>query len=211
MMRAWNDADVLYREFPYSDKNNVYLIVATLRPNYKGLLVVKDKKTNLMGYMNELGKVVIPCKYYCAMPFMENGLALVFADKDKKKGFINVKGEEVIPPVYDYATWEFLDNITPLIKDNRLLFINKDNEITSQWGGGYYTKLQTAKLDKYILILNSKTGKFDMFDTMGERKEKEIDSIDNNINNLLRVFKKEKKEGEKEVLKEIYSCYKNWN
>ena len=202
MMRAWNDADVLYSEFPIIDKKSVNMLVERLRPNYKGLLVVKDKKTNLAGYMNESGQVVIPCKYYIALPFMENGLAVVYGE-NHKKGMVNVKGEEVIPIEYDYLNTFFLNDITFAIKDNELLIITKNNEIIGHFSG-YSSELRTIELDKYVLISNPKNNNlFDMFDDMGNIIETDIIKCEFNMNELYTVYKSDGKE--------IYSCYKNWN
>ena len=201
MMRAWNDADVQYSEFPYIIPEDTRRILARLRPNYKGLLVVKDKKTNLMGYMNESGQVVIPCKYSAAHPFMENGLAVVY-DENHKKGMVNVKGEEVIPIEYDRLGMFFLNDITFAIKDNELLIITKNNEIIGHSSG--YSELEAIALDKYVLIRNPKNNNlFDMLDDMGYIIETDIVKCMDDINMLYTVYKSGGKE--------IYSCYKNWD
>ena len=201
MVCAWNDADVQYSEFPYIIPEDTKRIMARLRPNYKGLLVVKDKKTNLMGYMNESGQVVIPCKYSAAHPFMENGLAVVY-DENHKKGMVNVKGEEVIPIEYDRLGMFFLNDITFAIKDNELLIITKNNEIIGHSSG--YSELEAIALDKYVLIRNPKNNNlFDMLDDMGYIIETDIVKCMDDINMLYTVYKSGGKE--------IYSCYKNWD
>ena len=154
-----------------------------------------------MGYMNESGQVVIPCKYSAAHPFMENGLAVVYGENNKE-GMVNVKGEEVIPIEYDRLNTFFLNDITFAIKDNELLIINKDNEILRRYSG--YSVLETIKLDKYVLIRNPKNNNlFDMFDDMGNIIETDIVKCMDDINMLYTVYKSDGKE--------IYSCYKNWD
>lgn len=65
----------------------------------EGLTIVRDKETELRGYVNTKGKLVIPCQFSAAGAFSE-GLAWI-QNEDLKFGFINNKGKIVIAPQYD--------------------------------------------------------------------------------------------------------------
>lgn len=65
-----------------------------------GLAVTHDYHTNLFGYTDESGRVVIAQIYDYAAPF-HNGFARVM--RRGLWGFIDRRGCEVIPPIYQYA------------------------------------------------------------------------------------------------------------
>ena len=74
------------------------------------------------GFLNRIGKVVIPCKYDDAHSFFEN---LAGVKLNGKWGFIDKEGAEIIPCIYDYVCdyreglalvklngkWGFIDHI----------------------------------------------------------------------------------------------------
>lgn len=58
----------------------------------------------------------------------DNDSLTVFC-KDDKRGYLNVNtGEMVIAPEYDHA-WLFSEGLAAVVKDNKVGFINKDNEL----------------------------------------------------------------------------------
>ena len=58
----------------------------------------------------------------------DNDSLTVFC-KDDKRGYLNVNtGEVVIKPEYDHA-WLFSEGLAAVVKDNKVGFINKDNEL----------------------------------------------------------------------------------
>ena len=58
----------------------------------------------------------------------DNDSLTVFC-KDDKRGYLNVNtGEMVIAPEYDHA-WVFSEGLAAVVKDNKVGFINKDNEL----------------------------------------------------------------------------------
>lgn len=65
----------------------------------EGLVTVKDVATDLRGYLNTKGKLVIPCQFHAAGSFQED-LAWI-QDEDYKFGFINTKGKLVIQAQYE--------------------------------------------------------------------------------------------------------------
>jgi len=64
-----------------------------------GLLLVENLTTHKLGYMNEQGKIIIPCSYCDAMPF-SSGLAWVQQDKEYGKWFI-IDSKGIVKNVVD--------------------------------------------------------------------------------------------------------------
>ncbi len=94
----------------YIDKEGNRIVIENAYGMYKnGLVKVDDPETNLEGYADITGNIVIPCKYIWARDFLPCGVALVFtADyyetvmdayhpNMRYCGYINTKGEEIIP------------------------------------------------------------------------------------------------------------------
>lgn len=63
--------------------------------------LIPYRKGDKWGYCNKNRKIIIPCTYANASPFVE-GLARV-SNKDEKYGFIDSKGKVVIPLKYEWA------------------------------------------------------------------------------------------------------------
>lgn len=115
-----------------------------IRPYSEGMAAVANKYSDLVSYYNwgfidEKGKLVIPCKYYRARPFHE-GLAAVYKPLFKKNPngangwvYIDKKGNEVISKTYDAAS-DFIDGkaivIDEISKNDILVYaINKKGDI----------------------------------------------------------------------------------
>ena len=78
-----------------------------------GLAVAYDQSTGLVGYVDKDGVYQIEPIYEDAAPFSKDGIAMVekkientddMYGYDYKVGYINSKGEEIIPCIYDKAT-----------------------------------------------------------------------------------------------------------
>lgn len=75
-----------------------------------GLAPALYQETNRMGYVDKTGEFKIEPKYENAAPFSEDGIALVQISTVKdgetfeKCGYINSKGKEITPCIYDKAT-----------------------------------------------------------------------------------------------------------
>ena len=80
-----------------------------------GLAPAYDQATGKVGYVDNNGVFQIEPQYYNAAPFSVDGIALVQIEvtendrTDYKYGYINTKGEEIIPCIYDSAT-SFFNN-----------------------------------------------------------------------------------------------------
>lgn len=93
------------------------------------------KKDRKYGYMDESGKVVIPCVYDVACPFDKLGHALV--GKKGKFGYINRRGEVIIPIIYDSAIESFQNGKTMVVKDGELQILSETGEVLTRVGDGF--------------------------------------------------------------------------
>ena len=89
-----------------------------------GMVLVKDTASNLYGFRNTNGKLVIPCCYEMAGDF-HDGLARVVVDG--KNGFINHEGQTVVPPIYNRATI-FSDGLAGVQQDGKWGYINAQGD-----------------------------------------------------------------------------------
>lgn len=76
--------------------------------------VINDEKK--VGFVDETGKLVIPCNYVHALDFRD-GLASVQEDGTFKIGYINHQGETVIPFLYRKGG-DFEDGLAMVSSDN---------------------------------------------------------------------------------------------
>lgn len=88
--------------------------------------VVNDDKK--VGFVNETGELVIPCKYACSLDFRE-GLCRVQDAETLMNGYINKIGETVIPFIYRKAG-DFKNGLA-IVRDNSGYYgaINQKNEV----------------------------------------------------------------------------------
>lgn len=95
----------------------------------------KSAKDSRMGYMDESGKVVIPCKYETAFPFNSNGLALVRLNG--KYGYVNRSGDMVIPAKYAKGAMQFKNGRTYVLENDALLLIDEKGNVVKNMGNGF--------------------------------------------------------------------------
>ncbi len=107
--------------------------------------VVKGDK---MGYVDEAGKLLIPLKYTTAHEFAENGLAYVEIGEGQG-GFINKKGEFVIPPIYKNGSY-FKYGLASVQKDEEYIFIDEKGrkafDLSFKYAG-YFANNGLAKIE----------------------------------------------------------------
>lgn len=89
----------------------------------------QDKETMLFGYKNEKGEIITPATYNQVMSYRESDLARVF--KDRKFGYVNSSGKEVIKLQYSDAGI-FSDGLAAVKVENRWGYINPNNEFVVQ-------------------------------------------------------------------------------
>jgi hypothetical protein len=83
-------------------------------------------KNNLYGYINTAGEVVIPFNFSNARNFSE-GMAPASNAKGFW-GFIDLKGNWVIKPVYDFAD-SFENSEARVMKGQKIVYIDKENKV----------------------------------------------------------------------------------
>jgi len=92
------------------------------------IFVTKDNKE---GGLDKKGNIIIPFLYTGISDFKE-GLARVAIKKNGSKfvfGYINNKGKEIIPPVYDEAAYTFSEGLA-YVKQNGLFgYIDRENRV----------------------------------------------------------------------------------
>lgn len=105
----------------------------------EGIAVVKSYDTNtrksLSGLIDKTGKEIYPLSDIRFSRFSEG---LIAFEKNKKVGFMNAKGEIIIPAKFDSFYWknydrstgtsEFKNGICAVIKDGQLVYINTKGE-----------------------------------------------------------------------------------
>ena len=127
------------KKLPYNTHGkNVYISqLMSAKLVTEGMMPIKKRVGNywLYGYMNEKGKLVIPCKYAWLGGFNKNGLSL--ASKDMKYGFIDKQGKEVIPLKYDMAIPYFKNGRTFVLLNEALLLIDEGGNVIKEVGKGF--------------------------------------------------------------------------
>lgn len=88
-----------------------------------------------IGYINRIGKEIVPCKYDMSMPISEG---LVSVGLNGKWGFIDKTGKEVIPFIYDFAT-TFSEGLAVVGLNGKRGFIDKTGKevISSKYDEAY--------------------------------------------------------------------------
>ncbi len=67
------------------------------------------KKKDLVGFMDDKGKMVIPCKYDCSFGFNRSGYAPVSTPGSSLWGYISVDGKEIVPPKWVSVSYDVKD------------------------------------------------------------------------------------------------------
>jgi hypothetical protein len=82
---------------------------------------------------------------------------MAWVRQDKKFGFINIKGELVIPMVYDWVG-NFNEGLVAVATDRKYGFINKENQLVIPQK---YDKAYTYSKGRGIIRLNGRIGYVD--------------------------------------------------
>lgn len=137
--------------------NNQYEICGVFS---EGLAPIKDRETSKYGFIDKLGRIIIPCKYEYVTEFSEGLCAIgihITSNQQRtsqvmRYGYINKKGDLVIPPVYKYPE-SFKNGYVLVLKEdaydkNKTLysFINKDGQPLPgfNWEYEYLSEFQSG-------------------------------------------------------------------
>lgn len=124
---------------------------------FEGLCRVEKK--GKCGFVNKVGKVVLPLKYDHVWNFSE-GLAGV--QLDGEAGFINKKGKKKIPFKYDYV-WSFQNGLARVEQDKKIGFIDKSGRVVIPFLYDY------ASPSHHGYITVKKYGKYGLIDQSGKQ------------------------------------------
>ena len=113
-----------------------YSAIFTIRPALLVLLVVigisafaqlkpfYSAGTNLYGYKDSTGKIVVAPHYDLAYPFTEGRAAVRLAGK---YGYLDEHGKEIVAPKYDF-TWRFIGGFATVKLGDKFGFIDKSGK-----------------------------------------------------------------------------------
>lgn len=139
----------------YIDKEGNKIVIENACGMYKnGLVVIRDPETNLQGYADINGNIVIPCKYVWARDFLPCGVALVFTadcyetvmdayhQDFRYCGYVNTKGEEIIPLEFYTPYYVGASGLYPMpYEQNGIISVYKE-------GFNYYYRYDGTLLGK---------------------------------------------------------------
>lgn len=119
-----NDLAIVKLEdkFGCIDRKGTFVIKPTWDWMLQGDKQILVKKDSLYGYIDKKGKVIISPKYKDGMIFYE-GLAAV--GNGNKFGFINIKGDTIIPFVYDDIFLGFSKGLSDATRNDSCGYIDK--------------------------------------------------------------------------------------
>ena len=124
----------------------------------EGLAAVRDKRNGRWGFIDQMGKLVIQCKYADVFGIhyvYKEGLACV-ANNNYKFGFIDKQGNICIPFVYDFA-YNFSDGMAMVNSNDHWGVINHDGKLivpfiydeVKSYAEGYAAVKKNGKWDRW--------------------------------------------------------------
>jgi hypothetical protein len=100
---------------------------------YSGLRVVMNDNGNWKyGAIDEYNKIIVPPEYHGLMIFND---VIGFSDENRKHGLMNMRGEVIVPAIYDNITLEdFINsNVALATQNRRSAIINKNGELVTDF------------------------------------------------------------------------------
>lgn len=166
------DAINLAVKFPLDEEQMDYAhfpslyewMVRCKQPAQSGLMMYFDTKTLLCGFVNESGRLVIPCKYITAYPFHE-GRSLVVSKVTKRCGFIDENGNEAVPMIYQTAIADFYKGRTWCTKDGAAYLVDNQGKVLKTIQNHPYL-IPFVPVGKYAMLFKTDTV-FDIYDYNG--------------------------------------------
>lgn len=157
------------------DRNFYISSLMTRQLVSEGLMVYKHK--GRYGFMDERGKMVVPCQYDLAYPFDKAGHALVA--KGGKVGYIDRSGNVIVPMRYLSGITQFMGGKTYVILGDALLLIDENGQVLKEVGRGY-DGLSSVFMCGKAYAHHAPSNEYHVFDLDGilVGKEKESFSVD---------------------------------
>lgn len=147
----------------FINKNNKFII----QPTYSAVFIEQFlngyatvKKDGKWGMIDQKGKVILPFTYQ-EVGIQQEGLILVKVNN--KYGFVNLKNEVVIEPIYNYAL-EFSNGLAGVVNDKGASgYINTSGEIVIDFN---YTTV--FNFDKERAVVQNESGLYGVIDKTGK-------------------------------------------
>lgn len=165
-----------------------------------GLAPAADRNTGLVGFVDKEGVFQIEPKYEDAAPFSKDGIALVKIKADEyykyKCGYINSKGEEITPCIYDSAT-SFFDCGYALAHTTKKMEVEEGYITDVEWKnfiidkkGNVVVEIDTIAEKREIkavykdyFVCKTEDGEIETFDFQGKKISEIKDSNENTTKN----------------------------
>lgn len=139
---------------------------------------VKPVGSDVWGYANQKGEIVIQAQYTKCYKFSIDGLAPIYDTKNKQYYFINLKGEKLSTEITDFKLNDgfgfdvegFINGLVPIRQGEKWGYLNSSGKVAiptkydyaSEFNGGY----AVAKSGEKFIVLNTKGEEF-MIDGSG--------------------------------------------
>lgn len=191
------EAIKLAAKFPLDEKQMDYAhyslyewIIRCKQPAQSGLMMSFDVKSMSAGFVNENGKLTIPYgKYSMAFPYHE-GRSLVVSKVTKQCGFIDDKGNEAVPMIYQNAISDFYKGRTYCVKDGAAYLVDNQGKVIKIIPN-YFGLVTYAPVGKYAMLFKTEK-EFDIYDYNGNLCYEGYDSWTfNSITGLVTMKKKD--------------------
>lgn len=124
--------------FVTNDQNNLkpiyYLSNANDKVDEKNInknyFIFKDRKTNLKGYKNKSGKIIVPAQFQHAMPFNKHGIADVCYETAKNCYKIDTSGKHIAKSyIFDNGPDYEVANMSRIVENNKIGYISSAGQI----------------------------------------------------------------------------------
>ena len=166
--------DLDYTALPYSSNKKLFYQML-MRGGLFSEGLMPFEKDNLMGYMNESGKVVIPCRFDYVFPFDSNERALVMLNG--YFGYVNRMGDMAIQARYNQGCMKFINGKTFVLHGDVLLLIDENGKVVKEVDKGF-DKLRDNRLltngQYYAFVRHKNSDKWNMYDFDGNIVMKEF-------------------------------------
>ncbi|MBL7897824.1 MAG: WG repeat-containing protein, partial [Crocinitomicaceae bacterium] len=168
-----------FTKISWSDKKGNWILFMNKTGNYfklnadlydqinefsEGLCAVKPVNSNLWGFIDHKGKMVIPATLeFDDVYFFSEGLCAV--EKEGKFGFIDNTGKLIIPLIYNYAT-DFYNRLAVIenpLDSDMLKLIDKSGEIMP-----YSIQFKDSWQGDYRIVYDNETGKCGVINKTGK-------------------------------------------
>lgn len=102
--------------------------IMIMGPPREGLISFMNWESKTCGYFDTLGRTIIPPEFYTCGDFYNGRSSVKENEENGKFGFIDRKGNVVIPFRYDWVYREFVEKYAIVEKEEQIVILNIDGE-----------------------------------------------------------------------------------